>query len=144
MNYHIRLAKKRDSEKILELLRDIFDLHKGLYPKHFKNTGSKYTLDEVIDLIDDEQITVIVYEQEKNTIAYLIGWEEGDYFFIDDLCVDKNFQHQGIGRKLIEHIKSKYKQIRLNVWARNEKALEFYQSLGFDVLKYILEIDQDI
>ena len=58
-----------------------------------------------------------------------------DCFYIDDLCVRSTHQRQGIGRRLMEKCKeiakdSGCRMIDLNVWAFNQAAIAFYESLG--------------
>ena len=55
--------------------------------------------------------------------------------FIENLLIHKDFQNQGIGRRIMtEEINTAQKEnyhIQLQVLKNNPKALRFYQSLGF-------------
>lgn len=56
-------------------------------------------------------------------------------YYIDDIVVDKDYRHKGIGKKLYNYVLDKAKKnnidsIELNVWAFNQSAINFYKSLG--------------
>ena len=135
----IRLAVEKDASRILSLLELILQLHKSLYPKRFENISSKYNLDDVIDLIFSRRIWV--YEYDDMVVGYIIGWAEGDVYFVDDLMVDPEYRRCGIGGMLLDYISDMAfrlgcNEIQLDVWLENESAIEFYVDGGFEVLKY--------
>lgn len=135
----IRLAVEKDASRILSLLELILQLHKSLYPKRFDNISSKYNLDDVIDLIFSRRIWV--YEYDGMVVGYIIGWAEGDVYFVDDLMVDPEYRRRGIGGMLLDYISDMAirlgcNEIQLDVWLENESAVEFYIDGGFEVLKY--------
>lgn len=135
----IRLAVEKDASRILSLLELILQLHKSLYPKRFDNISSKYNLDDVIDLIFSRRIWV--YEYDGMVVGYIIGWAEGDVYFVDDLMVDPEYRRRGIGGMLLDYISDMAirlgcNEIQLDVWLENESAIEFYVDGGFEVLKY--------
>jgi ribosomal protein S18 acetylase RimI-like enzyme len=66
---------------------------------------------------------------------------EGSWY-LDTLGVKPEFQHQGIGKKLLQATKEKakkqqYQQLSLMVFTHNIKALNLYQSQGFKQVKLI-------
>ena len=69
---------------------------------------------------------------ECNTIKGFIGVIENGY--IAGIFIKKEYQREGIGNKLIDYIKSKYENITLDVYNKNEKALNFYYKNNFKVL----------
>lgn len=58
-----------------------------------------------------------------------------DKEFIGALFVDVQNQGLGIGGKLLDYVKAKYKNINLAVYKMNEKAVEFYKNNGFKIIK---------
>ena len=70
--------------------------------------------------------------KECNTIKGFIGVIENGY--IAGIFINKEYQREGIGNKLIDYIKSKYENITLDVYNKNEKALNFYYKNNFKVL----------
>lgn len=140
----IRKAFLKDSKEIYNLLKEIYELHKTLYPEFFSSDNdSKYNLKEVEELIKDNKYLIKVYINEENKlVGYLIGYYIEDYFYIDDLCVNKNYQHQKIGSKLIESLKEEnIINLRLNVYYLNKNAIKFYEKLGFKILKQTMYLE---
>ena len=70
--------------------------------------------------------------KECNTIKGFIGVIENGY--IAGIFIKKEYQREGIGNKLIDYIKSKYENITLDVYNKNEKALNFYYKNNFKIL----------
>ena len=77
-----------------------------------------------------------VYE-ENNEIVGFIGLVDG---YIAGIFVKKDMQGKGIGKNLINTVKEKYKELTLNVYEKNAKAIDFYKSIGFEIIKR--EIDE--
>ncbi len=67
--------------------------------------------------------------QEENQIKGFVGVT--DCIYIAGLFVKDNFQAQGIGRKLLEHCKQLYPRLELDVFAENNRAVQFYLKHGF-------------
>ncbi|MBZ0312417.1 N-acetyltransferase [Clostridium butyricum] len=74
---------------------------------------------------------IYIYE-ENNVIKAFIGVIEGNY--IAGLFVKKEYQGEGIGKKLIDYCKSKYLYLKLDVFIKNKNAVNFYYKNGFKVL----------
>lgn len=72
-----------------------------------------------------------VYE-ENNEIVGFIGLVDG---YIAGIFVKKDMQGKGIGKNLINTVKEKYKELTLNVYEKNAKAIDFYKSIGFEIIK---------
>lgn len=70
--------------------------------------------------------------QEDNIIKGFIGIIEEEY--IAGLFVKREYQREGIGKALIEYIKPKYKQLTLDVYAKNKNAINFYCKNNFKVV----------
>lgn len=69
---------------------------------------------------------------ENNVIKGFIGIVEENY--IAGLFVKKEYQREGIGHKLLEYCKSKYLNLRLDVFKKNSNAVNFYYKHNFKVL----------
>ncbi|AOR25131.1 GNAT family N-acetyltransferase [Clostridium taeniosporum] len=70
---------------------------------------------------------------ENNVIKGFIGIIESGY--IAGLFIRKNYQREGIGKKLLEYCESKYPYITLDVFVKNKNALNFYYKNNFKVLR---------
>lgn len=73
----------------------------------------------------------------RKVIGICIGYDHESINEIGAIYVDPEYHHQGIGRELIERAISgfeKKQRIKLNVVSYNQKAIEFYQKLGFRII----------
>jgi putative acetyltransferase len=57
--------------------------------------------------------------------------------FIDALFVDPEFQSRGLGKQLLDHLKTLLPSIHLTVFAQNPRAVRFYQREQFWAVKLI-------
>lgn len=153
----IRKAIESDIPDIMDLLIYIAQLHHDGRPDIFKDKGSsKYTENDLIDIISCENTPVFVADDGSDHIlgyAFCIVKETRDHIllcdrkvlYLDDLCVSITARGKGIGRKLLEKVKSHAQAIdanaiELNVWNFNKSAVSFYEHCGFDVLKSMMEL----
>ena len=51
--------------------------------------------------------------------------------FVDALFVDPRFQGRGLGKELVDHVKSGAQALILSVFAQNARAIRFYQREEF-------------
>ena len=123
----IRKAEEKDIPRILELLKQVLQIHADIRPDIFIPGTTKYTIDELAGLLKNK--------------------EKFKSLFIDDLCVDQEARGQHIGESLFEYVKSEAKQlgcyeVTLNVWAGNTPAEKFYEKMGMRTkerqMEYIL------
>lgn len=75
------------------------------------------------------QAEVYVYESDQK-IQGFIGLNN-DY--IEGIFVSDKMQSQGIGKILLNDIKDKKNELRLNVYRKNTRAISFYQREGFEI-----------
>ena len=47
--------------------------------------------------------------------------------------IDRAFQSQGLGKKLLDYVKERYDHLTLDVFARNDGAVRFYTREGFRI-----------
>ncbi|MBM6719537.1 MULTISPECIES: GNAT family N-acetyltransferase [Bacteroides] len=50
---------------------------------------------------------------------------------MEGLFVDSNHRSNGIGKLLLDYVKQKHQTLRLSVFAKNMRAVEFYKRNGF-------------
>ena len=154
----IRRANEKDIPRIIDLLGQVLEIHAEIRPDIFIPGTTKYTDEELLEMLKDESKPIYVAADENNTcVGYAFCQIREQPFsnnmvqfkslFIDDLCVDKNTRGQHIGEKLFEHVKSEAKrlgcyEVTLNVWAGNTSAEKFYEKMGLKTkerqLEYIL------
>ena len=69
-------------------------------------------------------------------VAYCLFRDDGDYYYLRQLFVDRTYRRKGIATRLLDwmyaHIWTD-KRVRLDVLAHNTAAIAFYQAYGFEV-----------
>jgi diamine N-acetyltransferase len=101
------------------------------------------------ELMEQENALFLVLEKENGIIGFGYGYQEErgylsayyprKYLYIDNIIIDESAQHQGYGtmllQKMIETARDrKYKDIMLNVYTFNKKAIQFYEKFGFKTI----------
>lgn len=146
----IRLACSHDLHGLNHLLFQVNNVHADGRSDLFVHGGKKYSDEQLLDIIQDPQKPIFVYENEHHEIlgyAFCITqylYQEKKTLYIDDLCVDEQHRHQHIGQQLYHHVKNyakehHYYHITLNVWCLNEAAIRFYENCGMTPLKIMME-----
>lgn len=151
----IRNAQPKDSEKIINLLQQVLDLHAKIRPDIFIPGTTKYTPDQLKAILNDKEKPVYVAVDDND---YVLGYafcqiKEQPFstnmipfksMFIDDLCVDSTCRGQHIGEQLFDYVKAQAKKIgcyevTLNVWAGNTSAERFYEKMGMKTKERMME-----
>lgn len=155
---NIRRAEEKDIPRLIELLQQVLDIHAKIRPDIFISGTTKYTDDELLQMILDDTNPIYVAVDEKDLcMGYAFCQLREQPFsnnmvpftslFIDDLCVDQSLRGQHIGESLFEFVKAEAKrlgcyEVTLNVWAGNTSAEHFYEKMGMKTkerqMEYIL------
>ena len=151
----IRKAEIKDIDEILFLLSDVLELHARIRPDIFESGHTKYTKEELINKLCEENFHIYVGEISNKVVAYAMCIIELPKFthtmkkvktmFIDDIEVNPEYRGQGLGRELFEYLKEEAKRlncynITLNEWEGNDGARKFYEKLGMKPQKTTLEL----
>ncbi len=64
--------------------------------------------------------------------------------YIDDLCVDENYRRRHIATDLYHYVLQEASnndcyRVTLNVWCLNGSAMKFYEKMGMNKLKIVME-----
>ena len=155
---NIRRAGEKDIPRLIELLQQVLDIHAKIRPDIFISGTTKYTNDELLQMILDDRNPIYVAVNEKDLcMGYAFCQLREQPFsnnmvpftslFIDDLCVDQRLRGQHIGESLFEFVKAEAKrlgcyEVTLNVWAGNTSAEHFNEKMGMKTkerqMEYIL------
>ncbi len=143
---NVRRAGRDDIPGILELLVQVDMVHHRGRPDLFKGPTTKYSAEELEDIVQNDSTPVFVCVNEEGTVmghAFCIHKQITDdrvltdvrTLYIDDICVDEAFRGQGVGRVLYDHVVGYAKEhdfynITLNVWSCNPGAVRFYETMG--------------
>ena len=150
----IRFAKAQDVPGILELLRQVGQVHHLGRPDIFRDKAQKYNEEQVLAMLDQQDNPIFVAVEQDEVLGYgfcMMKTYANDpviadhtTLYIDDLCVDENHRGQHIGRAIYEKILAyarfrKCHNVTLNVWSCNPGAMKFYESLGLKPQKVEME-----
>jgi len=82
---------------------------------------------------------VYVYTDDKsNEIIAFIGLTDN---YIDGLFVKENSRSKGLGKALLDYVKSIKFELTLEVYEKNARAIGFYKREGFSVQRH--SVDED-
>lgn len=149
----IRIARKSDIKRIIELLHQVNMVHHVIRPDLFKPYTTKYNEQELEGLLSNQNKPVFVFDDgEVRGYAFCQISEVKDdqllqdvkTLYIDDICVDENERGKHIGKALYEYVRDYARSIgchhiTLNVWEGNTAALSFYRNMGMQVQKTTME-----
>ena len=151
----IRRAEEADCDRLLELLAEVLELHAKLRPDIFIPNTTKYSRQELLEKMKDEDKPIYVAVEEDKVVGYafcvvkeqpfsnnMIPFQS---FFIDDLCVDETVRGKSIGKALFDFVKEEAARrgcyaVTLNVWEGNDGAKRFYEKMGMHPKETEMEI----
>ena len=151
---NVRRAEERDIPALMNLLVQVDMVHHQGRPDLFKGPATKYTAEELREILRKEETPVFVCVEEDGGV---IGhgfcvmetyggtlMTERKTLYIDDICVDEKHRGSGAGRMLYEHIRAYAKKegcynLTLNVWCCNPGAMRFYEEMGMTPYKIGME-----
>lgn len=124
-NVEISLMNNTDFEAISPILSSEFDdfWSTNTLKEELKNANSTY----------------IVAKMNQEIIGFAGIWKSVDDVHITDIVVKKNYRQKGIGSSLLQELisltkKLNYKELTLEVNAKNDPAKKLYLKYGFKEL----------
>ena len=149
----IRRAEKKDIQGLISLLYQVDAVHNGIRPDLFKGNTSKYTEQELEEIINDDSKPIFVYDDGKilghafcqiSEVKNHRLLQDVKTMYIDDICVDEQSRGHHIGKALYEYVRDYAKSIgchniTLNVWEGNDSAYNFYKQMGMHIQKTGME-----
>lgn len=119
----IRALRRADIGRAMELWLDAnLKAHSFIPAAYWKSN-----FDAVKEMLP--QAEVYVYEDAGEIDAF-VGLN-GTY--IEGIFVSSEVQSKGIGRRLLDFVKTKRTELCLNVYQKNTRAIDFYQREGFKI-----------
>ncbi len=150
----IRFAIAEDVPGILELLRQVGQVHHNGRPDIFRADAQKYGPSQVLAMLNKAETPIFVAVEDGNVLGYCFCQMKTCYrdsvicdhttCYIDDLCVHENCRGKHVGKSLYETVCRYAKSrdcasITLNVWSCNPGAMAFYEKLGLKPQKVGME-----
>ncbi|MCE4963887.1 GNAT family N-acetyltransferase [Staphylococcus haemolyticus] len=116
---------KKKNRKTIKVLGNIW-LNANLDTHTF--IDSFYWIDNYSNVLDSlKDADVYVYKENEQIVAFC-GLIDN---YIAGLFVKEEYRNKGIGHALIKHLQSEYDHLSLEVFEQNNRAVHFYESLGF-------------
>ena len=150
----IRSAIQQDIPGIIDLLKQVGDVHHQIRPDIFRSDAQKYDEAALLDILKDSDRPVFVAVEEGFVTGYCFCVRK-DYrsstvqtgrveLYIDDLCVDEACRGSGVAAALYRHALGYAKELgcaflTLNVWCGNDRAMAFYEKMGLRPRNIMLE-----
>ena len=151
----VRRAEARDIPAIMKLLVQVNMVHHNGRPDLFKGPTTKYTEDELRQILTDDNAPVFVCVDETDAVlghGFCVVQRQANTrlmtgittLYIDDICVDEAARGRRVGRALYEHILDYARalgcyNVTLNVWSCNPGAMAFYEKMGLVPYKVGME-----
>lgn len=165
---HVRKASKEDIKGIMHLLVQVNMVHHNGRPDLFKGPTTKYTEQELEEILKDRNTPVFVFVDKPTDRSSgipvnasgeavlghafcIMQWHLGERLmediktlYIDDICVEETARGRHVGQELYrfteEYARSQgCYNVTLNVWECNPGARAFYEAMGMGVQKTGME-----
>ena len=148
-------AERRHIPGMIELLKQVGQVHHLGRPDLFRAGAQKYSEADLEILLEDENRPIFIAQEDGQILGYgfcILKVTKNDpvladqtTLYIDDLCVDENHRGQGVAKALYGHVCDYAKGqgcefITLNVWCGNDTAMRFYEQAGLKARHIMMEM----
>ena len=142
---NIRFAEEKDIPQMIDLLKQVGQVHHEARPDLFRAGAQKYDEAALTELLKDPNRPIFAAVEGDKLLGYCFCIVEitKDHpvlmnqksLYIDDLCVDEDTRGRHVGSALYDYAVNYAKEIgcdtvTLNVWCGNDSAMAFYESRG--------------
>ena len=153
---NIRQANFSDLDALVELNRDVQEMHVGFRPSEFKSTQDYDIATGLSEFIDDDRFYTIIAEDSGNAIGYAIveirHQKENafkysrDSLLIHQIAVAPRHRKKGVATALLDHARGLAERagttrIEIDVYSANHDAKAAYTALGFKTFRELMEKD---
>jgi len=149
----VRVATVQDIEHIASMDNEMTAMHQQAWPHLFSTQPpSKQDHSHLESEIDSAESKVFVAELDGKLVGFvsikIVGEQRSHlqpmkYAYVPSLLVAEPNRKSGIGTKLMSAAEQWSKsqgaqEIRLTVWAFNERAMRMYNEIGYEVMTHSL------
>lgn len=152
---NIRFATEKDIPQMIDLLRQVGEVHHQIRPDLFRAGAQKYDETALKKLLADKTRPIIAGVIDDTMVGYafcILQELKNDpvlcdrkTLYIDDLCVDETVRGAGVAKAIYQGVLDYAREIHcdavtLNVWCGNDRALRFYGKCGLKPQKIGMEL----
>ena len=149
----IRKFEREDIAQILELCREVRQIHIDLLEGYFTEQDDDIEQQFFLETLENDNVVSLVAEDNDKVVGYILGdFKDLPYLInskiahVSNFGVSKNYRSQGIGKQLMDAFfdickERKVDEIRLGVYNINTVAYRFYEKYGFKPLEQKMVID---
>ena len=119
-----------DVEKLGELNKRLIEDERHPNPMNVQQLAQRMT-----EWLQDEYSCYLASE-DGSTVAYCLFRNDGDYYYMRQLFVERTHRRKGLATKLLDWMYQNVwtdKKVRLDVLSHNEEAIAFYSAHGFQI-----------
>lgn len=150
----IRFAQEQDIPGLIDLLKQVGEVHHQIRPDLFHAGAQKYDEDALKALLKDSTRPIFAAIQGEKVAGYAFcilqeirgepALADRKVLYIDDLCVDEAVRGGGIAKALYDRVCAYARELQcnavtLNVWCGNDRAMRFYEKCGLKPQKIGME-----
>lgn len=102
------------------------------------SVGSSDTKKQVKRMIERNPRLCFVGKIDKKIVGVVMGGFDGRRGYVHHLAVDPDYQNKGFGKLIMEELMERFKKLKIHkvhlfVEKRNEKVINFYNNLGWNL-----------
>jgi len=102
------------------------------------NVGSSDTKEEIKRMLNRNPNLFLVGKVHEKIIAVVLGGYDGRRGYVHHLAVDPAYQHKGYGKKLMDELMLRFKQMKVHkihlfIEKYNHSVINFYKKIGWEI-----------
>lgn len=136
----IRFAQAKDASEIIRMFKELAEYENDTYAVTVKPEHLAVQMDSTIPPFE-----CILAEVDNKIVGFGLffqnfsSWQGRAGLFLEDLYVESNYRGTGIGKKLLRKLadicrQRNYGHMEWDVLSWNQSAIDFYDSLGAEIL----------
>jgi len=142
----VRKAKLPDIDELVELNREVHQIHLQEKPEEFKEFSTEAIRSSFSRALSKESAEVFVCIDQEQIVGYVLlvfmtppenpRRRSRTVLYVDQIDVKEGYRRRGAGKLLLDAAKEyaverRLDHIVLDVWSFNSRAVSFFRSQGF-------------